>query len=163
MATAASANESLIVSRTSIDEAVRKAIRLYVGRGRRYSVKELSNGTGVPDRVIECAMCDVDSLDFRKMPMECLFSIGKFLGDGFTTEWMRLMGQATYTLPDDELPPEPELVAAFAEDTAEVAGLASDGCFCGDDQRELRSIGHRLIERGMSLVGVTVGRRRSGR
>jgi hypothetical protein len=42
-----SANFPLLVSRNAARERVRDALRLHVGRGRRYSVKELSNGTGV--------------------------------------------------------------------------------------------------------------------
>jgi hypothetical protein len=151
-----SANISLIVSRSDVGKAVAKALDLYVGRGRRYSVKELSNATGVADRMIECAKLDPEGRqgdDWRQLKPEELLSIGKFLGDGFTTEWLRLAGQGAFALPDGGILPEPELVAEFAGDTAEVANMASDGHFCPEDERALRKLGHRLVERGMSLVG----------
>ena len=56
-----------------------------MGRGRRYSVKELSNGTGVADRLIESAMCAIDSEDFRPLSHEAFASIAKFLGAPFAS------------------------------------------------------------------------------
>jgi hypothetical protein len=158
------ANTSLIVSRTDVGRAVSKALDLYVGRGRRYTVKELSNATGVADRMIECAKLDPEGRqgdDWRQLKPEELLSIGKFLGDGFTTEWLRLAGQGAFSLPDGQIPEEPELVAEFASDTAEVAHMAADGHFCSEDERALRNIGHRLVERGMSLVAAALGRQHS--
>lgn len=156
MASAASANQFLLVSRNDLGEAVAAALCLYVGRGRRYSVKQLSNGTGVPDRQIECAKIDPNGRqgdDWRPLKFEEFFSLAKFLGEGFTSEVLRLSGQGAYTLPEDDLPGPSELVRDCAEDTAEVAVMAAgEDEFDHDDVKALRRIGHRLVERGMQLV-----------
>jgi hypothetical protein len=49
-------NAELLVSRSAAREKVRDALRLYVGRGRRFSVKQLSEGAGVQARAVEAAM-----------------------------------------------------------------------------------------------------------
>ena len=114
-----SANISLLVSRTAVREKMRDAMRLYVGRGRRYSVKELSNGTGVADRLIESAMCEVDSPDYRPLAHEALASIATFLGAPFASHYLELSGLGAFELMDGQIPlpkvlasaPPPECVA----------------------------------------------------
>lgn len=147
-----SADNPLIISRSVTRETIRKALRLFVGRGRRYSVKQLSNGTGVPDRLIECAMCDPESEDFRQLGTEHLLSIASFLGETFTNEWLSLARQGAFALPDDGLPSPGDVAAECADDTADIANAAADGRFDGADGPKLRLVGEREIERGMLLV-----------
>lgn len=153
MAEATSANYSLLVSRERTANAIRHGLRLYVGRGRRYSVKELSNATGVKDRVIECAMCDPESVDWRPLPSEALLSIAMFLGADFTNTWLLLAGQGAFDLPDDE--PEPgDLAADTSEITAKVVRAAVDGQFDGDEKPALKVVGSRMMARGAQLVAL---------
>lgn len=150
-----SANFQPLVSRERIGNAQGSALRLFVGRGRHYSVKQLANGSGIKDRVIESAMCAVDSPDFRPLSQEALASIGLFLGSTFTNEWIGLMGQGAFDLPDSDAPPPGEIAADIAGDSADVARMAADGEFCGEDRKRLRAIGQRKIERGMKLVSLS--------
>ena len=149
-----SANNSLLVSGNDAREAVRHALRLYVGRGRRYSVKQLSNATGVPDRLIECAICDPETTDYRPLALESLLSIARFLGPDFTTEWLQESGQGAFELLEGQPPLPGVLAAADAMDTAEIASRAADGEFDANDKEALRAVGHREIRRGMTLVGM---------
>lgn len=93
-----SANDSLLVSRNFAREALRDALRLHVGRGRRFSVKELSNGTGVPDRMIESAMCATDDPDYRPLALENLLSIAKFLGAPFFSAFIEVTDLGAFEL-----------------------------------------------------------------
>lgn len=157
MADAASANDFLLVSREQVGNAISSALRLFVGRGRRYSVKQLSNATGVKDRVIECAMCRADSLDYRPLSLEALASVGRFLGAEFTNEWMPLMMQGAFDLTDEE--PDPGALAAdTSEDSAKLVRNAVDGTFDNDCPREMKGIGTRMVSRGAQIVAMT-GRR----
>jgi hypothetical protein len=106
-----SANDSLIVSRNFARETLKDALRLYVGRGRRYSVKELSNATGVPDRMIESAMCAVDDPDYRPLTLENLLSITSFLGTSFASHYLELTGLGAFELMDGQ-PPLPKVLAS---------------------------------------------------
>jgi hypothetical protein len=107
---APSANNSLLVSRNAVREKVRDALKLYVGRGRRYSVKELSNGSGVPDRMIESAMCEPDDPEYRPLTLENLSSIAKFLGAPFASVYLELSGLGAFELMDGQ-PPLPRVLA----------------------------------------------------
>lgn len=122
-----------------------------MGRGRRYTVKQLSNGTGVPDRLIECAVVDPDSPDFRPLALECLLSISRFLGAKFTTEWLRLADQGAFDLPEGSVPPG-AIAADSAEDTAVIARAAADGEFGEHEKPDLHVVGQRMIERGQRLA-----------
>lgn len=118
MASNPSAQFSPLVSREQAGNAIRKALRLFVGARRHYTVKELSNGTGVKDRVIECAMLDPGDIDHRPLPSCALISIAFFLGPDFTNVWLKLADQqAVYRSPaghDDVANTAIELAAEYA-------------------------------------------------
>ena len=115
-----SANIPLLVSRNSFREAISKALNMHVGRGRRWTVKELSNATGVPDRIIECAKLDPDDADFRPLREENLASVGKFLGAPFVSIWLEMMGLGAFELADGQIPlPKVLTTAPVNEDVAE--------------------------------------------
>lgn len=149
-----SANFPLLVSREQSGNKIGAALRLYVGRGRRYSVKQLANATGVKDRLIECAMTDAGSVDYRPLPPECLLSLMAFLGADFSNEFLALANQGAFELPDEGEPPPGMLAADCAGDSAEIARRAADGEFCSDDRKALKIVGQRKIERGMRLVAM---------
>lgn len=97
-------NPEPLVSRNAIREAIREALKLYVGRGRRYTVKQLSNGAGIKDRVIECAMYEVDDLEYRPLSLEALASITKFLNAPFASAYLDLAGLGAFELADGQIP-----------------------------------------------------------
>lgn len=147
-----SADLAPLVSRNALGEAVSRALRLHVGRGRRLSVKQLANGTGVKDRVIECAMAEPDNADHRPLPGEALVSISRFLGPEFTTEWLRLADQGAFWLPDTDETPPGMLAADLCEDSARVSRRAADGEFCREDRHHLRPVGIRMMAIGAQLA-----------
>lgn len=140
-----------LVSREHAGNVIGHALRLFVGRGRRYSVKQLSNATGVPDRTIECAMAD--NVDHRSLPDWALLSLTAFLGADFTNEWLKLAHQGAFELSDDE--PDPgDLAADTAEDTAKVVRMAKDNRFDEDEKPALKGVGARMVKRGQTLLSV---------
>jgi len=149
-----SANLTPIVSRERVGNEINSALRLYVGRGRRYSVKQLSNATGVKDRVIECAMTDPSSVDYRPLPLEALVSIAGFLGPDFTSEWLALAGQGAFELPDADDTPPGALAADNSDDNAKLVRAAIDGKFDDDEKPELKIVGTRMVSRGMKLRSI---------
>lgn len=149
-----SAGFPLLVSREQAGNAIGNALRLFIGRGRRYSVKQLSNGTGVKDRVIECAMTDAGSVDYRPLPPEALLSIALFLGAAFTNEWIGHAGQGAFDLPDGgDLPPGMVALEA-SEQTTEIMRRAADNSFCPEDQKALRVVGQAKVQTGMRLMAL---------
>ena len=78
-----------LVSRTAAGEHESRALRMFIGRGKRYSVKEAANGAGWKDRVIECAMAGPENSDWRPLPAGALHSLMSFLGPDFITAWLK--------------------------------------------------------------------------
>lgn len=149
MTSSHSANLCPLVSREQAGNAIENALRLMVGRGRRYSVRQLSVGSGVHHRAIECALCA--GADYRPLPLEALLSITLFLGADFTNEWLRIAQQGAYDLPDDRDPDLSRVAAESVEDAATISRLAADG-FQRGNAASLAAVGTHKIERGMQLV-----------
>jgi hypothetical protein len=93
-----------LVSRSAAREKVRDALRLHVGRGRRFSVKQLSECAGVPARAIEAAMCPIDDENYRPLTLENLFCIAKFLKAPFVSHYLELCGLGAFELMDGQIP-----------------------------------------------------------
>ena len=80
----------------------------------------MSNATGVPDRVIECAKLDPDDADFRPLREENFASVAKFLGAPFVSVWLEMMGLGAFELADGQIPLPKVLASAPAsQDVAE--------------------------------------------
>jgi hypothetical protein len=77
-----SANLSPLISRSAANTVFRDAVRLFVGRGKRYTTKQVEIGTGIAARMIESFMAPVDSTDFRKPDFEEVLSLASFLRVG---------------------------------------------------------------------------------
>jgi hypothetical protein len=147
-----SANFPLLVSREQAGSAIAGALRLFVGRGRRYSVKQLANATGVKDRVIECAIAE--GVDWRPLTPEALLSLSLFLGEAFTNEWLHLAKQGAFDLPEGDDGSPLRMVAENAADNAVVTERLIDNDESADDRRILRPVGLRMMARGARLARV---------
>jgi hypothetical protein len=121
MATApASANIFPLVSRTCIGETIRNALHLYVGRGRRYSVRALAEAAGVPERCIEAAKCMPDDPEYRPLTLENLASLCSFLGAPFASAILEPSGLGAFELMDGQ-PPLPSVLTADSAKPAETS------------------------------------------
>lgn len=152
MTPATSADLAPLVSRSAAGSAIRDALRLYIGRGRRYSVKQVSNATGVKDRAIECAMADPDNSEWRPLAVDQLLSIALFLRGDFATEWLTLALLGAYDLPDDDGTPPGVLACDNSDDNAMLTRAAMDGVFDADERPTLKIVGTRMVSRGVKLV-----------
>lgn len=141
----ASANFAPLVSREQAGNAIGDALRLFVGRGRRYSVKQLSNASGIKDRVIECAMCAPDSVDYRPLPVDALLSISRFIGPAFTSEWLRLAEQEARYL---DVGDHDDVAARAIDFAAEYARSRHHESECGVDigPGEDKTLGAKRVE-----------------
>lgn len=154
-----SANNSPIISRSAAGREIGDALKAFVGRGREWTVKQLSNKSGVPDRRIECAMVDpANAEDFRPLGIDHLLSIALVLGSDFTDLWIHLAQQGAFPLGDGDTHSPGNIAAENAEDNATVARAAKDGAFSSDDLPELGVVGRRMIERGQRLVSIAHGK-----
>jgi len=114
------ANFVPLISRNKIGEAIRDALHLHVGRGRRYSVRSLSEATGVPERCIEAAKCQPDDPEYRPLKLEDLASLIKFLGAPFASAILEPTDLGAFELADGQIPLPKVLASAdHGEDIAE--------------------------------------------
>ena len=107
----------LLVSRNLIREAQRRALKLFCGRGCRFTAKELYKATGVPDSNLENAMRPVHDPNFRALKAEELASLDKFLGAAFTSVRIEPSGLGAFDLMDE--PPLPRVLTADSAKPAE--------------------------------------------
>lgn len=148
-----SADNDALVSRTAADAKIRAGLRLFVGRGKRFSVKQLSNASGVADRAIECAMAS-DGPEFRPLSLDRLLSISSVIGPEFTVEWLGLASQGAFWLPNADETPPGEMAADNSEDNATLVRAAIDGVFNGDEKPVLAVVGKRMMARGAQLAAL---------
>lgn len=149
-----SAEITPLISREHVENAFWTALRMFVGRGRRHSADEVSKGAGVHRRTLDCYRgYEIGSPDWRPLDQGQKFSIAAYIGADLTTEWLKLIGQGAFNLPDIE--PDPgELAAETTESAARVVRMAVDGDFGNDCPQELRNTGTSLMEQGAHLVAI---------
>lgn len=141
------------VSRSAAYSAFGRALRLYVGRGCRYSYKELQQKSGVAARMIEAYRYATDHEEWRPAPFEDVLSLSGAIGPEFTADWLSLSAQGAFWLPETDDTPPGALAADNADDNAELTRRALDGSFAGD-AKALRIVGQRMVARGMKLSAV---------
>lgn len=147
-----------LVSHEQLENNFWRALRLFVGRGRRHSAAEVSKGAGVHRRTLDCYRgYPIGHPDHRPMEFAQKFSIASFVGADFTSEWIGFIGQAAYDLPD--LEPDPgELAADTSEDSAKVVRMAADRDLNNDCPDTLRTTGNRMMRNGAHLLAVSARR-----
>lgn len=144
----------LLVSHEQVENHFWKALRLFVGRGKRFSADEVATGAGVHRRTLDCYRgYPVGHVDHRPLDLGQKFSIASFVGPDLTTAWLQPIGQVAYAIPDVMLDPG-ELAAETAEDSFKVVRMAVDGDLSNDNPDDIRSTGTRMMGHGAALVGI---------
>lgn len=143
-----------IVPRSAAYAEFAKALRLYVGRGCRYSYKEMQQKAGVPARMIEAYRYEPGDPEHRPAPFEHILSLAAAIGPEFTADWLKLADQGAFWLPDADEPPPGELAADNADDNAVITRAARDGKFDKHERPDLRTVGNRMITRGTQLAAL---------
>lgn len=105
-----------LVSYNTVCERQRHALRLFVGRGKRFSAKDMGAGAGVSEKRIHAATRPVTADDYRLLRHEELASIAKFLtGEGvgatFVSAMIEPCGLGAFELMDGQ-PPLPHVLAS---------------------------------------------------
>lgn len=143
-----SASEGTLVSRSAAGLALAQSLRLFVGRGRRYSYKEVQRGTGIPARMIQSYLQEPGHEDWRRIQPEELASLYLFLGPEFTTDYLeRVAKQGAYWMPEGDGVTH-DIAADVSDSAAQVvrAATANDS-----GPNNLRAVGTSLMCRGAQL------------
>lgn len=98
-----------------------RALSLWAGQSRQWSVTDLSIASGVSERSIRAYRSDE-----RCPSLEHALSIAAVLGARFTSYWLALANQGAHDLPDDD-DGASDIVAALDEVTQDVRHHAPNG------------------------------------
>lgn len=129
----------ILISQEDAARRMEDALRLRVGRGRRFSFPALSDATGIPTRTLE------SYVQGATPQLHALLSICSVLGPSFTSDVLSPCGQAAH----DAAPGEPEhmrVVAALGELVTQISEAISDVHVDHREAARMRPIAARLIE-----------------
>ncbi|MBB3691478.1 hypothetical protein [Sphingomonas sp. BK580] len=149
-----SATLTPVISRNDVHAAVRQALRRYLGHGKPLTVKQLSNQSGVADRLIECACNEVGTGDWRPLPVEKLLSLAMVLGPDFTNTWLSLARQGSFAMATTIEQTPSQAVALMAGDVAEFASYAADQTISRAEAPKLLAIASRQQEHSARLAAL---------
>lgn len=149
-----SAGDEPKVSRSAAYAEFAKSLRQFVGRGGRFSYKEVARKSGLPIRMIETYRYEPDHEEWRAAPFEHILSLMSALGPEFTSDILAMADQGAFWLPDDIDPNPGELATESSENTTEIVRRAADGVFCNEDRKHLKAVGLRKIANGQRLVAM---------
>lgn len=117
------------------DDHVHRTLSLFMGRGRRFSVEEVSIGTGIADRTLSAMIAA--SPEARRRPSAChILMLASFFGVEFTERLLAPIGQGARDL-DPAADAPGAIVATLITGAAEFARAGQDGAFCNRDRHEL--------------------------
>lgn len=124
------------------DLAARKiedALRLRVGRGKRYSFAGLSDATGIPPRTLE------SYVQGATPGLSALLSLFAVLGPGFTSDVLSACGQSASTC-DNDSPEHIKVMSMMGAMIAKTSDALADGHIDHREAAELRPMAAALIE-----------------
>ena len=135
-------NNSMISPELAEDE-ICKAISLLMGRGKRYSVEDVSFGTKIPTRTLTAMIASGGD---RRCPSGCnLLILASFFGVEFTERVLNVIGLGARELhPADDAPAV--VISKLMTGAAEFARAGADGRYCHVDRAELRDDAVMMIQ-----------------
>lgn len=133
-----------MISQHAADDALFATIALFMGRGRRFSVKDVELGTGISERTLS-AMIALDPESRRAPSGRNLLLLMSFFGVEFTDRLLSHIDQGARDLnPAADAPGM--VVAGIMSCAAEFARAGADNKFCSRDLHELRDDAITLIQ-----------------
>lgn len=131
-----------LISTAGVDDEIARAIGLFMGRGRRFSVADVAEGTGLGARSLQSYIASGE--DRRTPSYEVLFTLMQFFGPQFTSKVLGWIGQGAHSLTPE--PGDPGMViATLAQGVSQFAIRGADNHFCHLDQGALEPVADELI------------------
>lgn len=140
------------VSRIAAYEAVRQGLLAHLRPRGGWTVKMLSNKSGVPDRLIECAKEEVGSEPWRALPFERVLSLAAALGPSFTNEWLILAEQGSFEMLTAIEQTPGECTAVLASHLAEFTVIAADNKISAAERPKVLALAARKMRQAKILM-----------
>lgn len=138
-----------LISTDAFREAVYHAIRLFVGRGRSWSVEDVAVALNAADHKITARAVQSwiasDPIERRTPDTPMLGALCQLLGPSFTAKWLGPLGQGAHSLSAVTGSPA-QIIAALMDGSAQFAVRGIDGVFCNIDRGDLETVADKMIE-----------------
>lgn len=139
-----------IISQEDAVRRIEDAIRLRVGRGKRYSFPALADATGIATRTLE------SYVQGATPGLAALLSLCSVLGPSFTSDILGACGQVAQEASHDE-PEHLRVLGALGSLIAQISEAVADGHVDHREAAQLRPMAAHLIEILEPLAHATGG------
>lgn len=140
----------ILISQEDAARRMEDALRLRVGRGRRFSFPALSDATGIPTRTLE------SYVQGATPGLAALLSLCAVLGPAFTSDILAACGQTAQEASHDE-PEHLRVLGALGGLIAQISEAVADGHVDHREAAQLRPMAAQLIEILEPLAHATGG------
>ena len=123
---------------------VHRAISLFMGHGRRFSVEEVASATGINARTLYSYIA-ADPQDRRSPSADRILMLCGFFGAEFTSKLLSIVGQAAHDLHPNSKEPA-VVIANLVNGAAAFAQRGADQRFCHIDQAALEPVADEMIQ-----------------
>lgn len=132
-----------LITQQGADDAVYRALSLFIGSGRRFSCDDIETGTGIPVRTVGSWIAN--AVENRRRPKAAhMLILQQFVGIELTNKLLGSIGQGGRSLtPDDQAPGM--VVAKLSAGLQEFAQRAADGIYDHVDRAELEDDADMII------------------
>ncbi|WP_305968315.1 MULTISPECIES: hypothetical protein [unclassified Mameliella] len=138
-------SKGTIISHDDAARRIEDALRLRVGRGKRYSFVALSDATGIATRTLE------SYVQGATPGLQNLLSLCSVLGPSFTSDVLAPCGQvARDGSPDD--PQHMQVVGVMSHLTGKIADALADGHVDHREHAQMQPVAAALIEQLQPLA-----------
>lgn len=136
-------NETLL-SADQADDALFRALTLFIGRGRRHGVEDVCAGTSIPSSTIGKWLTP-DPLQRRRPKAADLSRVAQFLGLDFLNKWWGPFGFGARPLEPEEGSPG-VVMAHLTKDIAKIANCGATGAWNHTHHRDLEHAADDMIQ-----------------
>lgn len=131
-----------LISTAGVDDEIARAIGLFMGRGRQFSVADIALATGIGARTLQSYIASGEE---RRTPSyEALFTLMQFFGPQFTSKVLGWIGQGAHSLTPEANDPG-VIIATLAQGVSQFAIRGADNVFCHVDQGALEPVADQMI------------------
>lgn len=131
-----------LIEQDCASQQIARAIGLFVGAGRKYSVAEVAIGTGIPSRTVSSYIASGE--DRRTPSSDKLLVLMHFLGIEFSSKVLGCIGIGAHDIEVKHDRPG-AVIATLAAATALIAEMATDGTIDHRERAQLEPVADKVI------------------
>lgn len=135
-------SDNTLIEQDCASQQIARAIGLFMGAGRKYSVADVSLGTNIPSRTLSGYIASGE--DRRTPSADKLLVLMHFFGIEFASKVLGVVGMGAHTLVVKHERPG-AVIATLCGATAMIADMAADGVIDHRERAQLEPIADKVI------------------